>query len=138
MAWGLVPALANPRSCSGSSRDTPGEQCEATEGLARQALGESRAQAPPDQKPLPPAALRDEETSYAEKNLEAAPGFEPGMTVLQTVALPLGYAASRPLFVARGMPHLPLGSAAAGKGSVFIAATRMVDKWMAMQLLRAA
>ena len=27
------------------------------------------------------------------KNLEAAPGFEPGMEVLQTSALPLGYAA---------------------------------------------
>ena len=27
--------------------------------------------------------------------MEAAPGFEPGITVLQTVALPLGYAAAR-------------------------------------------
>ena len=26
--------------------------------------------------------------------MEAAPGFEPGITVLQTVALPLGYAAT--------------------------------------------
>ena len=29
-----------------------------------------------------------------EKNLEAAPGFEPGVKVLQTSALPLGYAAA--------------------------------------------
>ena len=29
--------------------------------------------------------------------MEAAPGFEPGITVLQTVALPLGYAATRGL-----------------------------------------
>ena len=28
-----------------------------------------------------------------EPNLEAAPGFEPGIKVLQTSALPLGYAA---------------------------------------------
>ena len=27
------------------------------------------------------------------RRLEAAPGFEPGVTVLQTIALPLGYAA---------------------------------------------
>ena len=29
------------------------------------------------------------------ESLEAAPGFEPGITVLQTAALPLGYAATR-------------------------------------------
>jgi hypothetical protein len=31
--------------------------------------------------------------NYTRKNLEAAPGFEPGIKVLQTSALPLGYAA---------------------------------------------
>ncbi len=31
----------------------------------------------------------------AEKKLEAPPGFEPGMEVLQTSALPLGYGAAR-------------------------------------------
>jgi hypothetical protein len=31
--------------------------------------------------------------SYPEYVLEAAPGFEPGIKVLQTSALPLGYAA---------------------------------------------
>ena len=30
-----------------------------------------------------------------EKNLEAAPGFEPGMKDLQSSALPLGYAATK-------------------------------------------
>ena len=30
-----------------------------------------------------------------ERNLEAAPGFEPGMKDLQSSALPLGYAATR-------------------------------------------
>ncbi len=38
--------------------------------------------------------LRSATTTCGEKKMEAAPGFEPGMTVLQTVALPLGYAAS--------------------------------------------
>jgi hypothetical protein len=31
--------------------------------------------------------------NYLNLNLEAAPGFEPGIKVLQTHALPLGYAA---------------------------------------------
>ncbi len=35
---------------------------------------------------------------HGKKKLEAAPGFEPGMEVLQTSALPLGYAASRRRF----------------------------------------
>ena len=39
------------------------------------------------------------------KILEAAPGFEPGMKVLQTSALPLGYAAS----------NLPNGRPGAGR-----------------------
>ena len=32
-------------------------------------------------------------------NLEAAPGFEPGITVLQTIALPLGYAAQKKFYI---------------------------------------
>ena len=39
--------------------------------------------------------LQNKKCKYklAQFYLEAAPGFEPGMTVLQTAALPLGYAA---------------------------------------------
>ena len=38
--------------------------------------------------PIPPSRL-----ARKPHNLEAAPGIEPGIAVLQTAALPLGYAA---------------------------------------------
>ena len=55
--------------------------------------------------------------------MEAAPGFEPGMTVLQTVALPLGYAASAggKFLIAGGLrehnrtPGAPAGSRLEGR-----------------------
>jgi hypothetical protein len=39
--------------------------------------------------PIPPRPQ-----NKIKKQMEAAPGFEPGMKVLQTCALPLGYAAT--------------------------------------------
>ena len=42
-----------------------------------------------DQRP----GTQSEESGFAQEKMEAPPGFEPGMEVLQTSALPLGYGA---------------------------------------------
>jgi hypothetical protein len=43
-----------------------------------------------------PLRARQMATACETVRLEAAPGFEPGITDLQSVALPLGYAAQGP------------------------------------------